>query len=263
LTEHGILHIEYWQAFKRDKSVSAFLRFILFALTEFLCLNLSKKIIVDTDYVKQKLKGITFRKLVVIPQGIDDSFYKLNDNPQETTIVSIGAISHRKGYEYSIKAIDLVKKQIPNIRYEIIGVLHDDCKLYYEKLLRFVYDNNLKNNVTFHVNISAGELRRILESANVFVLHSAEESQGIVFCEAMAARKPIVATNVGGIPHVVQNNINGLLSKFGDTTIFANNIIEIIKDKQLRQNMSNQSYRLSQDYNWTNIIKKILNLYVE
>jgi glycosyltransferase involved in cell wall biosynthesis len=96
----------------------------------------------------------------------------------------------------------------------------------------------------------------------LFVLHSAEESQGIVFCEAMAVGKPIIATNVGGIPFVVDNNITGLLSGYGDITSFAQNILSILDDSSKRKFMSENCRINSRPYDWDLITSKIITLYL-
>ena len=61
-------------------------------------------------------------------------------------------------------------------------------------------------------NASREEIQYQYSKASLCALHSEEESQEIVFCEAMATGISIVATKVGGIPDVVKNNRNGLLS---------------------------------------------------
>lgn len=68
----------------------------------------------------------------------------------------------------------------------------------------------------------------LYSKATLFALHSEEESQGIVFAEAMAAGLPIVATNSGGIPYVVHDDDNGILCKYGDVDSFACNMDSLL-----------------------------------
>ncbi|MDR1583161.1 MAG: glycosyltransferase family 4 protein, partial [Prevotellaceae bacterium] len=112
-----------------------------------------------------------------------------------------------------------------------------------------------------HANISFDQILSLFENANVFLLHSLEESQGIVFCEAMAAGKPIVATNAGGIPYVVQNNINGKLSNIGDVHAFAENVKAILRDHILRNNISLRNRTIAMQYSWEKISTEIKKLY--
>jgi glycosyltransferase involved in cell wall biosynthesis len=263
LTEHGILHIEQWQKLKREKSVKTFLQWIGYSAIEWLCLNLSKRIIVDTMYVKKRLRRITFRKLNVIPQGINSIYYTLQDTPDAMELLSVGSISPRKGYEYSIDAIGIVKKEFPEIRYTIAGTFDSKSTPYLELLIAKIRALNLEENVCIETNVSFERMLTLFEKANVFVLHSLEESQGIVFCEAMAAGKPVVATNAGGIPYVVQDDINGKLSNVGNINAFAENITLILRDSAHRSNIRDQNRMTAKRYSWDKIAMEIENLYNE
>lgn len=257
ITVHGIVSVEFWHKLKRGKNITGIIKLIVYFPVEFLYINLSKKIIVDTQYVANTLKRLTFRKIHVIPQGIDETFYHIPDNYIKDNIISIGVIAPRKGYEHSIRAIAKLSDRFPKLRYNIIGILKDENKPYFEELNKVIEKENIRENVTFYTNILFEDLKSQLEKAELFILHSAEESQGIVFCEAMAAGKPIVATNIGGIPFVVKDKVNGFLSGFGDTTSFARHIESLLSDPNLRKQMSEASRKLSQSYNWDHIASEI------
>lgn len=263
LTEHGILHIEQWQKLKREKSVKTFLQWISYAVIEWLCLNLSKRIIVDTMYVKKCLQCSTLRKLNVIPQGINSIYYTLRDTPNAMSLLSVGSISPRKGYEHSIGAVNIVKREFPEIRYTIAGAFDSNNVSYLELLSAKIRALNLEENVCIETNVSFEHVQDLFEKANVFILHSLEESQGIVFCEAMAAGKPVVATNAGGIPHIVQNDVNGKLSNVGDVNAFAENIAIIFRDSTLRSKISTQNRIMATRYSWEKISVEVEKLYLK
>ena len=97
--------------------------------------------------------------------------------------------------------------------------------------------------------------------ADIFVLHSEEESQGIVFAEAMAVGLPIVATNVGGVPDVVKKGRNGLLSNYSDVDAFANDIVLLLQNETLKAQMSLHNKADASNYNWSVITNRILKIY--
>ena len=257
-TIHGIVSIEHWKLLKRSFSIVNLTKFLIFSMIEILQVNISNKIIVDTEYVSDILQKITYRQILVISQGIDNSFYQISDNFIKNSIISIGVISPRKGYEYSIQALSKIKKDFPDLKYNIVGILKQDNKLYYEKLKKIIKEEGMDSQISLWTDIPFFDLQRLLGKAELFILHSAEESQGIAFCEAMAVKKPIVATKVGGVPFVVKNGENGFLSEYGDVNAFANNIRSILSDTTLREEMSNKSFELSRLYNWENISKKTI-----
>jgi glycosyltransferase involved in cell wall biosynthesis len=261
ITIHGIFHIETWKNFKRLKNSSNFLKFILYSFFEYLIILAGKKIIVDTQYVADSLSKIKKRQYYVVPQGINSRYFELQDKYETNNILSIGAISHRKGYEYSILAIDRLKKEFPTIRYQIIGSVTEEHQAYFSYLLELIKEKELENNVTITPNLPSDRLTQILEKCNIFALHSFEESQGIAICEAMAAGKPIVATKIGGIPCVVEDGVNGKLSSFGDIELFAENIRNIFLDSKLRHDMGVESRKKSHRYAWDRISSEILEIY--
>jgi glycosyltransferase involved in cell wall biosynthesis len=261
LTAHGILFLEHLKKVKIRPSVVNILKLCLYSSIEFIALNLCRKIIVDTEYVRRELTKITRRALCVIPQGIDSAMFDLYDKCDEKQLLSVGMISRRKGHEYTLKAIKRVKRQHPEVKLTIAGILSADNVPYYKMLLKITEENQLQDNVNFIINASSEEIKRLYETANIFLLHSAEESQGIVFCEAMAAGKPVVATCSGGIPDVVKSGINGLLSAYGNVEIFAENLLKIMDNKDLRTSMSQQNRIEARKYNWDIIAKNVADLY--
>ena len=96
----------------------------------------------------------------------------------------------------------------------VCGIVSD--KAYFKDVVEYVKASPCKDKISLLTNLPKDQLLTLYKQAHVFALHSQEESQGIVFAEAMAVGLPVVATNVGGIPYVVENGVTGLLSSYGD-----------------------------------------------
>ena len=77
----------------------------------------------------------------------------------------------------------------------------------------------------------------------------------------MAIGLPIVSTNVGGIPWVVIDTKNGLLSEFGNIDLFAENIIELIRDTELKKEFELNNKEQSLKFNWKTISNEIKAVY--
>ncbi|GHT14598.1 glycosyl transferase family 1 [Bacteroidia bacterium] len=261
VTIHGVFYRETWKNFKRIKTVSNFLKFVYYSLAEYMVLLLAKKIIVDTKYVSDSLSKLKKKNYFIIPQGVNDSYFKLEDKYEINRIISIASISHRKGHEYSIRAIEILKNEFPDIVFHIVGSVSGEHQLYYTYLLRLIGEKKMEKNVIITPNLHSEALIQLLEKSNIFILHSYEESQGIAICEAMAAGKPVVATKIGGIPYVVEEDVNGKLCTFGDIETFADNIKTLLVNNQLRNSMGNASRKMSKEYAWNIIADKILKLY--
>ena len=195
----------------------------------------------------------------VIPQGIDEAFFSLNCSKDSRMILSVGAIGERKGHLLTLKAFELAEEKGMDARLVIAGTIAD--KQYLERLQNAIAQSKYKNQVSLFTDLTDEALKQLYEKAHLFALHSEEESQGIVFAEAMAIGLPIVATQVGGIPWIVRNEKNGFLTGYGDVEAFADNIQKLMSDVLLWQSMSDTSSEEAESYHWYTIKNKIIELY--
>lgn len=267
ITVHGIQHVEQKNVYDKNKSLRNLLKYLVYSLTELFFLISTKNIIVDTPYVTKQVtkfinsfKIFSVPKCYEIPQGIDDVFFRLeNKTKQSNQVLVVGGFAPRKGYLELLSAIALAKKDIPDIKVYCCGYVNN--AEYYDLMKTRLLSLNLTQNVFFMEALPLQNVLNYYASSTVFALHSQEESQGIVFCEAMATGLPIIATNVGGVPDVVKDNVNGFLSNYDDTKLFALNLVTVLKneDEQNRIFLNNKKDALQ--YSWEVIAQKIGNVY--
>lgn len=266
VTVHGLAHVEKKNQWKSKPSLINLIKYYGQSLTEFVFLSFCPKVIVDTHYVKKVIEDCFVKKkilkmpvCIIIPQGIDSRYYSLNKQPAPCQLLSVGTFSSRKGHLNLIASMCRIKEAFPYFRLTIVGSLSNEA--YYGEMQKKVYDNNLQDNITIIPDVGIDELFLLYERSEIFVLHSQEESQGIVFCEAMAAGKPIVATNVGGISCIIKEGINGLLANYGDVYFFAKNIIRLIEDSILKNEIISNNLRQSEKYNWKFVKSEVIQVY--
>ena len=262
LTVHGILREEKKQALLRKPSLKALYQYIVQSRDERELLEAAPKIIVDTAYVKDKLKTYGLRhvpQMYVIPQGIDETYYNIHCNPQSNVILCVGAIAPRKGHIYTVEMFDRLREKGIDAKLRIIGSLAD--KAYYEQLKQKIAESQYNADISLEPNLPREELLRAYSEAKLFVLHSREESQGIVFAEAMAAGLPVVATKIGGIPYVVADGKSGLLCPYGDVDVIAQSAELLLTDDNLWKKFSAAAKQIAKEYSWGDIAEKIVELY--
>ena len=266
VTIHGLAHIEKRNLWKKNRSIRNLFKYFAQSITEFLFLCSCNEVIVDTQYVADAIKlykkqGKIFRlpNCKVIPQGVNSDFFSMVNSPLQHQLLSVGGINKRKGHLQLIDAMVKVKMKFPEFSLIIAGVLSDNK--YHQLIQNSIIEKKLEQNILVYPNATFEQILKFYQNAEIFILHSEEESQGIVFCEAMAAGKAIVASNVGGIPFVVENNMNGLLSDFGDIEAFANNIIKLLDDDSIRKEMEETNRLQSHKYEWKNIAEEIMTVY--
>ena len=262
VTIHGLLRIEKRNQLKARFSLKRFAQYLYQGAVEERLLKHLPVAIVDTEYVKQMILNYPIRKkpnMRVIPQGINEDFFSMECSCDSRILLSVGAMGRRKGHLHTLEAFEQLRRESVDAKLILVGTVAEPK--YYDKMLQFVNRSNYKDDICIKPNLSKNELLRLYERAHVFVLHSEEESQGIVFAEAMATGMPVVSTTVGGVPFVVQQNVCGLLSEYGEAQAFKENMRTLLEDVQLWQSMSINSKRCAETYHWSIINKKIEELY--
>jgi glycosyltransferase involved in cell wall biosynthesis len=181
----------------------------------------------------ERFYGIA-REITVIYHGLPGAeapTARQPGNGNGCSIVAIGRLVPRKGYDVLLSAMALIKDK--GARLTIIGDGPERGRL--EAMSR---DLGIAQLVMFAGPVTAAEKERILAGSDVFALATLHEGQGIVFAEAMRYGLPIVTTNEGGQTDFLQNGVNALLVPPGNVRAMAEALSEIIAGKELRERMS-------------------------
>jgi glycosyltransferase involved in cell wall biosynthesis len=175
----------------------------------------------------------------------------INLDPDSTVLVTVAVLRELKGIQYMIEAMELLVKHTPDLRYLIVG----DGK-YGDNLKDLARRKGLEKHILFAGQRS--DIRMMLGISDVFVLPTLTEALPTVLMEAMAAKKAIVASEVGGVPEMVTDKVNGLLVPPADPSALATACITLMEDKALRERLAMAGYKTSQEH--FNIFKQIATL---
>lgn len=171
------------------------------------------------------------------------------------TIATIGRLVPEKGQSYLLEAVKLTKTKYPDVSLLVIGdgPLRNNLETQAEK-------SGIKNNVKF-LGVR-DDLYAILSGIDIFVLPSLYEAFGIALLEAMAAKKPAIASRVNGIPEVVVDGKTGLLVPPANPSALAEAIIKLTGNKAMAQQMGVAGYgRVKDLFTMEKMIAKVDNLY--
>ena len=255
ITVHGIMREES----KTWKGVLGFIKRIMFLPMENYVFKNAKILTVVSPYVKKKIRKWCNGNIHVIPNGVRGDFFEIKNNEIENRLLFVGGIEPRKGLLNLLKAINMVKNEISSVKLHIVGRVRK--KMYFNSLIDYVEKNNLSRYVIFKGGLTEDELKKEFSECSVFTFPSQEESQGIVLLEAMAAGKPVIATNIGGIPYIVDNGKTGLLIEYGDVEGLARGIIKLLKNKELREEYGKNGREKAKLFSNIEIAKKYYALY--
>ena len=199
----------------------------------------------------------------VIPNGIDFERFSApapvieEFKDGKVNILFVGRLEKRKGFGCLLKAYREIKRKNPNVRLLVVGPTG---------WLRWRYQLVVKcyrlKDVIFAGYVPYKELLRYYHTADIFCAPAKGwESFGIVLLEAMAASKPIVASNIEGYAGIVTRDVDGLLVKPGDAKALANALTLLIEDKSLRERMGAQGRLKAENYRWEHIAQRVMEYY--
>ncbi|MDO5416767.1 MAG: glycosyltransferase family 4 protein [Lachnospiraceae bacterium] len=220
---------------------------MLYAIIERIAAALCKKIVCISEAEKKSAlvrKICREDKLQVIFNGVDIEAYEkrkkngLNKLTREVLGISkeafvvgmVGRISEQKAPDVFIRAAKLIKQQIHNSYFIIVG--NGEQKKSIEKYAR---ENNLSNSL-----LITGWVEHPIDYVELFdiaMLLSRWEGFGLVLPEYMMAGKPIVATKVDAIPDIIKNQVNGLLVETDDVEAVCKSVIELHENNNLREQL--------------------------
>jgi phosphatidylinositol alpha-mannosyltransferase len=198
----------------------------------------------------------------IIPNGIDVARFDEGVRPlprlcdDRLNILFVGRMEKRKGLGYLLRAYIHVKREMPNTRLIIVG----EGRLR-ERYERFVRKADL-DDVLFTGYVSDEDLPRYYKSADVCCFPATgNESQGYVLLEAMAAGKPIVASNIEGYASVVTHGVEGWLALPKDAEALAVALVRVLADEGLRREMGQRARQSAEQYRWDRIARRVLSYY--
>ena len=175
-------------------------------------------------------------------------------------ILFLGRIGRRKGVYDLIEVFKNVIKKFPNAHLYIGG----DGEV--EKLKKTIKDNNLMNNVSFIGWVLDEEKSKYLKECSFFCLPSYNEGMPMALIEGMAYKNISISTNVGGIPKLIEDGINGFCMEPGDK-IRLQQILENLLDKKSKMKRKQISIKaretIEKKFNIQKNIEKLLKLYNE
>jgi glycosyltransferase involved in cell wall biosynthesis len=183
-----------------------------------------------------KERKISEKKISVIYNGVELDRYNperfhgnglrqsLNLKDDTVIVGSIGRMVYQKGFKYLIEAANILHRKNVNVHFVFVGKGPEE-----KSLKKMVESYRLSPICTF-----TGErfdIPQLLSDFDIFAFPSVQEGLPRVVIEAMAMRKPIVATDIEGVREELEHNLSGLIVPPGKADAFAEALIQLIRDK--------------------------------
>ena len=171
-------------------------------------------------------EGIDLDHVVAAPPvNVHEAFWLPHDAP---VVGNVAALVPHKGQRHLIDAAALVVRELPDVRFVIMG--EGELREHLDRLVR-------EHHLEKHVRLPGfrTDVLGCLKSFDLFVMSSVSEGLGTSLLDAMACSKAVVATRVGGIPEVVHEGVTGLLVEPRDHRQLANAILQLLRNHEQRE----------------------------
>ena len=274
-TVHGVLADEYAQASRRGSptlraKLANFFMWQLSKLEEETAKNATLTVTIS-EYSAQKIRqfyGVDRTQIRIVPNGVDIQRFKPSISCEaikrqigidsKLCVLFVGRLIPRKGLTYLVEAASYIVKEYPQTLFLIVG----DGPLK-NHVLAHLEKTKLSSNFVLLGDANEKLLPALYNCADVFVLPSIQEGQGIALLEAQATAKPVVAFDVGGVGEAVLDKETGLLTK-PDSSELADAVMKLLASWSLRETMgSNGRKFVVENFSWDICAQKLYKVYQE
>ena len=274
-TVHGVLADEYVQATQRGvptlrAKLASLIMWRLSKLEEEATKNATLTVTIS-KYSYEKIVqfyGVDKAKIRIVPNGVDTQKFKPSEGCEtikrqigidsKLCVLFVGRLIPRKGLTFLVEAAKHIVKEHSQTMFLIVG----DGPLK-QHLITYLEKMNLLGNFVFLGDANERTLPALYNCADVFVLPSIQEGQGIALLEAQATAKPVVAFDVGGVCEAVLDKESGLLMK-PDSNQLADAIIKLLANWSLREKMGGKGRKfIENNFSWDVCAQKLLQVYRE
>jgi len=218
--------------------------------------------------------GIPPEKFRIITPGVDTTIFRpMEKDPalvqkhglsDKTVLLTVARLDERKGHDVVIRALAEISRQYPKIVYLIVGRGREE-----ERLRKLAVELNVADRVIFCGYVADADLPKYYNLCDIFMLLNRQTSDdprlrgdyegfGIVFLEAAACAKPVIAGNFGGVASAVEHESSGLIIDATDPIAIRQAVISLLQNPPRRQQFGQFGLeRARRSFDWRIISKEI------
>jgi glycosyltransferase involved in cell wall biosynthesis len=208
-----------------------------------------------------KLHSIRHNDVLVIPKGHYGIFKNYTDemfDEDEMNIVFFGNITKYKGINVLLDSVNPVIEKFPNAKFTIAGRTRKKDA----DSIDLSYLSNNKNFVLKNYRLTDKEVADLYQKATIIVLPYIEASQSGVLSIAFGFGKAIIATKVGALPEIIENNKTGILIESNNSEQLAEAIIKLLDNKSIRKELGTNALEYANaELSWDNIANMVVEVY--
>lgn len=227
------------------------------------------RVIVCSEYMNREIQylfQVPRDKIDIVENGVNPAEFAANppahfrDNyahPSEKVVFFVGRLVQEKGVQVLLDAIPEILVHQPQTKFIIAGKGPKEGELKHQ-----AHAMGIADRCYFTGFISDDVRNNLYQVCDLAVFPSLYEPFGIVALEAMAARVPVLVTNVGGLGEIIEDGVDGFCVHPGSPHELAQGIIRALKNPNASRQIREAGFRKAKEqYNWSGIAKKTLAVY--
>lgn len=229
-----------------------------------LTISRADKLFSTSKVMKTEIEKYTGKKIFVIPFGIDVERFrpiKVENgfNDDSLVIGTVKTLETRYGIEFLIRAFALIRRKNHGKKIKLLicgkGTLLDELK-------SLALELGVQEDTIFTGYINHDQVQFYHNKLDIYVAPSLEESFGVAVLEASACQKPVVVSNVGGLPEVVDQGITGFIVEPKSPSDLSSAIEKLIDNASLRVEMGIKGRnKVSEEYDWNKCVSSMVEHY--
>lgn len=214
--------------------------------------------VAPSRYLLEAFQNLKY-KTILIPNALDLKLYPFKErNIVQPKLFWVRAFDEIYNPLLAVKILHLLKKEYPNAILCMVGGVKDDS---FDEVKEYIKKNNLNDSVELAGYMNKEDWIKKSEEFDIFINTTNFDNTPVSVIEAMALGLPIISTNVGGLPFLIENNKTGILVELNNSEAFVENIIDLISNSEKAQNLAKSARTEVEKFDWnavSNLWKKIL-----
>ncbi len=223
-------------------------------------LRMADAVVAQGEFLADRLRalGVPAGRLRVIRNGVRLPTQTPQPAPEAASVVAMGSLTSKKGFDVLLQAFRLVRQRLPEARLTIAGEGPEGARL-----REMASSLGLAEAVLFAGLVTGDAKADLFARACLFVSSARREPFANANLEAMAMGKPMVATRVGGNPEMVEDGVSGLLVEPEDPEGLAAAILRLLDEPERAEAMGRAARRRAEAFSWERMVDRYEALYRE
>jgi len=203
--------------------------------------------IAPSNYLLKNFEQFNFPNLILIPNSIEIKNYSFKQRKNESTpkLLWVRAIDATYNPEMALEVQHNLKAKFPEAKLTMVGPYKGISEQNFDVIIK-----KYNSDVTVTGKLSKPDWHKLSENFNIFINTTHFDNTPVSIIEALALGLPVVSTNVGGIPYLVNHRESALLVNDSDSQAMVNAINELIENPELAQKLASNGRRLAEQFDW-------------